>query len=146
MQSMTKTAGKTNIKSMIKDARTKSADNILHLLVITNEKAYEEALAVMEYLILNTPDTADNPYHNLMTVLGQAIESYEDKHYPIPRVPAADMLRSLIEEHELKQADLAPILGTASIVSEVLSGKRKLNKRHIEALSKRFHVSPAVFF
>jgi antitoxin component HigA of HigAB toxin-antitoxin module len=28
----------------------------------------------------------------------------------------------------------------------MLSGKRKLNAVHIEQLSKRFHVSPAVFF
>jgi HTH-type transcriptional regulator/antitoxin HigA len=31
-------------------------------------------------------------------------------------------------------------------VSEVLRGKRELNKGQIEKLSKRFHVSPAVFF
>ncbi len=32
------------------------------------------------------------------------------------------------------------------MVSEVLSGKRKLNAAHIEQLIKRFHVFPAVFF
>jgi HTH-type transcriptional regulator/antitoxin HigA len=37
-------------------------------------------------------------------------------------------------------------LGTESIVSEILSGKRPLTKRHIEKLSERFSVSPAVFF
>jgi HTH-type transcriptional regulator/antitoxin HigA len=37
-------------------------------------------------------------------------------------------------------------LGGESVVSEVLSGKRRLNATHIEELSKRFHVSPAVFF
>jgi antitoxin component HigA of HigAB toxin-antitoxin module len=31
-------------------------------------------------------------------------------------------------------------------VSEVLNGKRKINKNHIDKLSKRFNVSPAVFF
>jgi HTH-type transcriptional regulator/antitoxin HigA len=38
------------------------------------------------------------------------------------------------------------VFGTRSIVSEVLSGKRDLNKDHIERLSARFHVSPEVFF
>jgi HTH-type transcriptional regulator / antitoxin HigA len=46
----------------------------------------------------------------------------------------------------LKQRDLSSDLGGESVVSEVLSGKRKLNAKHIEQLSKRFHVSPAVFF
>ncbi len=34
----------------------------------------------------------------------------------------------------------------AGIVSEVLNGKRNLTKAHIERLSVRFGVSPAVFF
>jgi HTH-type transcriptional regulator/antitoxin HigA len=46
----------------------------------------------------------------------------------------------------LKQRDLAGELGGESVVSEVLSGKRRLNATHIEQLSKRFRVSPAVFF
>jgi HTH-type transcriptional regulator/antitoxin HigA len=46
----------------------------------------------------------------------------------------------------LKQRDLAAELGGESVVSEVLSGKRKLNAAHIEQLSQRFHISPAVFF
>jgi HTH-type transcriptional regulator/antitoxin HigA len=37
-------------------------------------------------------------------------------------------------------------MGGESVVSEILSGKRKMNLSHIEALSRRFHVSPAVFF
>ena len=38
-----------------------------------------------------------------------------------------------------------PEIGSQGIVAEVLSGKRELNVRHIRALAKRFHVSPAVF-
>jgi HTH-type transcriptional regulator / antitoxin HigA len=56
------------------------------------------------------------------------------------------VLRFLIEQHGLRQRDLARELGGESVVSEMLSGKRKLNAVHIEQLSKRFHVSPAVFF
>jgi HTH-type transcriptional regulator/antitoxin HigA len=56
------------------------------------------------------------------------------------------VLRCLLDRHGLKQRDLAAELGGESVVSEVLSGKRRLNAAHIEELSKRFHVSPAVFF
>jgi HTH-type transcriptional regulator/antitoxin HigA len=38
------------------------------------------------------------------------------------------------------------IFGTPSIVSEVLRGKRNLTTEHIRRLSRRFHVSPEVFF
>ena len=50
------------------------------------------------------------------------------------------------EEENLRQKDMVPIFGCESIVSEVLHKKRDLNKTHIKKLSKRFNVSPAVFF
>ncbi len=37
--------------------------------------------------------------------------------------------------------DLADVFVTPSIVSEVLSRKRELNKDHIKRLSRRFNVS-----
>ncbi len=35
---------------------------------------------------------------------------------------------------------------TGSLVSRILSGERNLTKKHIQALSKRFGISPAGFF
>ncbi|MFW0859011.1 MAG: helix-turn-helix domain-containing protein [Dehalococcoidia bacterium] len=49
-----------------------------------------------------------------------------------------------MDEHGLTQSEL-PEIGSQGVVSEILSGKRELNVRHIHALAKRFHVSPAVF-
>jgi len=79
----------------------------------------------------------------LLTLL---IERYEEEHYSLPKAFPADVLRFLLSQHGLKQRDIAADLGGESVVSEVLSGKRKLNTSHIEHLSRRFHVSPAVFF
>jgi HTH-type transcriptional regulator/antitoxin HigA len=56
-----------------------------------------------------------------------------------------EVLAELMAGSNLKQKDLAPLLGSESIVSEVLHGKRELNKQHIEKLSQRFKVSPALF-
>ena len=79
----------------------------------------------------------------LLTLL---IERFEEEQYALPTASPAGVLRFLLVQHGLKQRDIAPDLGGESVVSEVLSGKRKLNAAHIEQLSKRFHVSPAVFF
>jgi HTH-type transcriptional regulator/antitoxin HigA len=51
-----------------------------------------------------------------------------------------------MEQHGLKQKDLADVFGTPSVVSEVMSGKRELNKEQIRRLSERFKVSPELFF
>jgi HTH-type transcriptional regulator/antitoxin HigA len=79
----------------------------------------------------------------LLTLL---IERYEEENYSLPKASPAEVLRFLLAQHGLRQRDLADDLGGESVVSEVLSGKRRLNAAHIEQLSKRFRVSPAVFF
>ncbi|MBS1867462.1 MAG: helix-turn-helix domain-containing protein [Acidobacteria bacterium] len=74
------------------------------------------------------------------------VEAYEEEHDAIPDASPAEVLRALIDANNLRQKDLAPIFGSESIVSEILRNKRALNKTHIGKLSKRFRVSPAVFF
>ena len=86
---------------------------------------------------------AEKELADLLTLL---IEDFEEKRYPIPRAKPVDIVRFLMEQHSLLQKDLVDVFGTRSIVSEVLSGKRELNKEHIARLSARFHVSPEIFF
>ena len=57
-----------------------------------------------------------------------------------------DVVRFLLEQNGLAQRDIAAELGSESTVSLVLAGKRRLNRDHIARLSRRFHVSPSVFF
>jgi transcriptional regulator with XRE-family HTH domain len=69
---------------------------------------------------------------------------YEDTHVPYSDSSASEILRTLMEEHALKQSDLSEI-GSQGVVSEILSGKRDLNVRQITQLAARFGVSPALF-
>jgi len=80
---------------------------------------------------------------DLFTLL---IEDYEEKHYQLPKSSPLAVIEFLMNQHGLKQKDLADVFGTPSIVSEVMNGKRELNKEHIRRLSERFHVSPELFF
>ena len=52
--------------------------------------------------------------------------------------PRRRVLAELIEQNGLRQRDLVPLLGTESVVSEIVNGKRPLSKIHIEKLSRRF--------
>jgi HTH-type transcriptional regulator/antitoxin HigA len=113
--------------------------------VIRTEKeneAYTEILYELDQRS-KTLTPAEKELAELLTLL---IEDFEEKRYRLPRAQPLDVLRFLIEQHGLKQKDLKDVFGTPSIVSEVLSGKRELNKDHIERLSERFHVSPELFF
>ncbi len=113
--------------------------------VIRTEKeneAYTEILYELDRRS-KTLTAAEKELAELLTLL---IEDFEEKRYRIPRAKPVDVVRFLMEQHNLLQKDLADVFGTRSIVSEVLSGKRELNKDQIARLSARFHVSPEVFF
>jgi HTH-type transcriptional regulator / antitoxin HigA len=73
------------------------------------------------------------------------MRDYEERHVDIPEAKPAAVLRFLMQQHDLRQADLAAIFGAQSNVSEVLSGKREINARQARALAERFGVSAAVF-
>ena len=74
------------------------------------------------------------------------LEAYEKKEFPLDSVTPEEVLRFLMEQHQLSQYDIAQDLGGQSVVSNILSGKRRLTREHIERLSKRFRVSPASFY
>lgn len=81
----------------------------------------------------------------LMELLTLLITSYEERTYPIPKSSPTEILKFLMEQHNLKQVDLVEIFGSKSVVSEVLNGKRPFSKAHIQRVSERFHVSPELF-
>jgi HTH-type transcriptional regulator/antitoxin HigA len=111
---------------------------------IASERQHAEYLSVLDKLASKeNPTREEEKYAEVLITL---IEAYEEEHHPIPDASPVEVLRSLMEANDLRQKDLVPIFGSESIVSEVLRKKRSLNKTHIEKLSKRFRVSPAVFF
>ena len=71
---------------------------------------------------------------------------FEEKYFALPKASPTETIMFLMDQNGLKQKDLIDVFGTPSIVSEVLRGKRELNKDHITRLSERFHVSPELFF
>jgi HTH-type transcriptional regulator / antitoxin HigA len=86
---------------------------------------------------------AERRLAQLLTLL---IEDFEEKHYALEGASALDVLNELMLANNLKQKDLVDVFATPSIVSEVLGRKRQLTTEHIRRLSRRFHVSPEVFF
>jgi len=112
--------------------------------VITSDAQNERYIAAL--LELERRGHLTPAEKNLSEVLTLLIEAYEEERYPVRSASPVEILKELMDANNLRQKDLAPMLGSESVVSEVLSGKRELNKHHIEKLSKRFGVSPAVFF
>jgi HTH-type transcriptional regulator/antitoxin HigA len=115
------------------------APRLLH----TDDELAEYTAALMALTAKKRPTVAEDEAIQLLTVL---IEQYESQHYPVPDASPVEVLRFLLESNGLSQCDLVSELGSEATVSLVLSGKRPLTRTHIERLSRRFHVSPSVFF
>lgn len=113
---------------------------------IGNERDYARMQSLMETLLAEVGDNEDHPLADLLDVVGVLVSQYEDESTPgLQPAEPVDVLRFLMEQHELNQSDLRKEIGTQGVVSEILSGGRKINARQAKALAKRFGVSPVVF-
>ncbi len=144
MPNIAKAHGKNDIKRKIDTLLHAEGVKLLAWLCIDNDVKHQEVLDVLRYLMMNTEDSPDNPYNPFIEFLSIAIENYEKQKYVFPKSDPIAILKSLMADHNLKQSDL-PEIGNQAKVSEILSGKRTLNKRQIEALCQRFHLSPVLF-
>ena len=117
---------------------------------IETQNDYERALELMDQLVDDYE--ANKP---LIEILAVSIERWEDQATEFSDFNAAvaetdrgiAVLKTLMAQHGLGVADV-PELGSKCNVSRILNGAegKKLTRKHIEALSRRFGVSPALFF
>jgi HTH-type transcriptional regulator / antitoxin HigA len=115
----------------------------LHPINSANE--YDEAVRVLNALLDAGAADEAHPLAGLLTALGEFVGDYDDAHYSLPDASPAEVLHAIMDQHGIKQSEL-PEIGSQGVVSEVLNGKRELNARQIRDVSKRFGISPAVFF
>jgi HTH-type transcriptional regulator/antitoxin HigA len=115
------------------------------LRVITNDAEYDEAVRMLNALLDSPMYTEGGPLGPLVTMLGDLIADYDEKHFTLPDASPSEVLRELMNQRQLKQSDI-PEIGSQGVVSEILNGKRELNTRQIATASHLFRVSPAAFF
>ncbi len=115
---------------------------------IQNAKEYNMALTLMDELI------EDYDYNRaLIDVLSISIERWEneDKFFKAfnQSIDNLDqgisLLKVLMDQHNLGVSDF-PEIGSKSLISKILNNKRRLTLDHVNSLSKRFGISPALFF
>jgi len=109
----------------------------------TADEARVVEARIAELMGLEVLSDAQKDY---LDVLSDQVSDWEDSNEEIPDVSGVELVRFLLEEQGLRQKDLISIFSTESIASEVLSGRRELQRKHIEALSNFFKVSPSAFF
>jgi len=112
--------------------------------VIHTEKENERYIETLETLYDRGNLSAEEK--RLAELLTLLIEDFEQKNYRLEPSTPIDVVRHLMDAHGLRQTDLRQEFGSESLVSEFLNGKRNLSKAQISRLSRRFRVSPELFF
>jgi len=100
---------------------------------IHNEADYEAALAEVDSLM---DAVAGTPEGDRLDVLVTLIESYEARHWAIDAPDPIEAIRIRMEQKNLRQRDLEPMIGSSGRVSEVLSRKRSLTLPMIRRLAQ----------
>jgi HTH-type transcriptional regulator/antitoxin HigA len=114
-------------------------------LIIETEAEFERADAEVGRLLRKGYDKLSVEERRLLALLSRLIEDYEDRTFPVPDSPPHRTLQFLMEQNDLRQADLVNIFGSRGRVSEVVNGKRAISKSQAKALGEFFKVSPELF-
>ena len=111
---------------------------------VRTERDYARARATMDSLLDAIGDDESHPLAEVLDYLADRIKAYEDEHVRIPDAEPGEVLRFLMEQHGLKQDDLADCAPQGRI-SDFLNGKREISKDIAKKFAARFGVRADLF-
>lgn len=97
----------------------------MHIHPIRNKSDHEKSVARITALMASDPRPG-TPESDELEVLAQIIEYYEKKHFDLGQPEPEDLIAFAMEQRGLTASDMVAYLGSASRVSAILRGKRRL--------------------
>lgn len=113
----------------------------MDIRLIKTETDYQTALSRLDLIFDAAEGTAESDEADVLVLL---IDDYENRHYPIEAPDPIEAIKIRMEEMQLKQKDIAPVLGGKNRVSEILNRKRKLTVEMIRKLSEKLNLSASL--
>src|ERR1035437_7657506 len=107
--------------------------------VIRTPEDHEHALHRLEELMDGDP-VPGSVEANELEVLALLVDEYEKRVFPLGLPDAVEAIKVRMEEQNLTQRDLIPLIGSRSKVYEILSGKRALTLPMIRALHASLNI------
>lgn len=107
--------------------------------VIKNIAQYDEYCNRLEDILFSGEADSRVDEVELLTLL---IETYDNQQREKDNIDPITLIKSLMDEHEMSQNELAKILGRSkSYVSEILNRKKGLSKDIIRKIADYFKIS-----
>ena len=114
----------------------------LKYTVIKTEEQYFEYCRIHENFVF----TDEEKYEDEIELLYLLIKTWDRDHSTINEIDPVELLKSLMEDHELKAKDLAEILGLSKgTVSKILNYQKGFSKATIRKLSQHFKMTQEAF-
>jgi HTH-type transcriptional regulator/antitoxin HigA len=115
---------------------------------LRSERDYDAAVKILDKLVVQPEGSLGAGREDYLDTLTMLVQAYEEEHYPMDFEPVdpVDMLKYMMHESGMTQADLGRLLGSRSLASLILNKKRQLSKSHIRKLANHFRVTPDLFF
>ena len=111
--------------------------------VLRNAQEYRAAVREIDALLDTDPRRGTEDYDRL-EFLSVLVESYEDEHFPWQELERGGTPQSVVtfmlEQRGMTRAELAPVMGGRSRVSEFFSKKAALSLTQVRALSKELGI------
>jgi len=106
--------------------------------ILKTEQEYDEACERI-YSLMHSSETAiepDSPTGEEVELLSLLVEKYELERHQIESPDPIEAIRFRMEQMNLRQADIAPLFGGKTRVSEVLNRRRPLTLKMITLLNR----------
>ena len=110
---------------------------------IQNEDDHRKMVALANELA-DELEEEDGPLDDLFSLVTTLIGVWESKNVDIPKAEPREVLRYLLEDHDLKQKDLSDI-ASPKLISDILAGRRAISKNVAKSLADRFSTDISVF-
>lgn len=108
---------------------------------IKTKKDYQSALNRLEKIFDVKPGSKEGDEMEILLIL---IDNYEKEHFPIGFPDPVEAIKFRMEQLDMKQKDLAEVVGYKSRISEILSRKRKLTLEMIRKISESLAIPSEV--
>jgi len=112
---------------------------------LRNDGEHAQAMEVVNRLAISDEGTLSAGEQDYLDALVVLLEDYDRRQEPWHRISGLQLLQHLMEQTEMKLADLGKVVGSRPLASLILSGKREFSKEVIKRLGAHFHIDPGAF-
>ena len=125
----------------------KANADVINLQRPRDAAEHGELIALIKKLLeLSGTDPTQSPYSMLLDTAMTYSDDWEDANIAMPKTDPVNVLRALMESHDLRQTDLvqAGVIDQPSL-SRILRGERSISKSMAVQLAGYFKVSASIF-